>query len=125
MATTLGFHIVPACLMRVETVTNVGRSRLERKGLCPRPVGADQTCEEEKTMTSPAVSFESDIKPLFRQKDQQSMSGHFDLWSFGDVTQHADAILGRLKAGNMPCDGAWPPAQVELFQSWIDGGKRP
>jgi hypothetical protein len=24
----------------------------------------------------------------------------------------------------MPCDSAWPDEQVELFQRWIDAGKR-
>jgi hypothetical protein len=23
----------------------------------------------------------------------------------------------------MPCDGAWPPDQVEIFERWIAGGK--
>ncbi|HEX4865182.1 MAG TPA: hypothetical protein VFV02_14020 [Acidimicrobiales bacterium] len=73
--------------------------------------------------SKPAISFETAIKPLFREKDQQSMSGHFDLWSYSDVSQHADAILSRLRAGNMPCDGAWPASHVDLFQGWIDGGK--
>jgi hypothetical protein len=36
---------------------------------------------------------------------------------------HADAILARLQAGTMPCDGAWPESQVELFQRWAEGAK--
>ena len=71
------------------------------------------------------LSFAKDIKPLFREKDQQSMSFRFDLWSFDDVSARAGGILGRLRAGNMPCDGAWPEARVDLFQRWIDGGKQP
>jgi hypothetical protein len=47
----------------------------------------------------------------------------FDLWSHDDVSVHADAILERLRAGTMPCDGAWPAAQVDLFHRWIDNGK--
>jgi len=47
----------------------------------------------------------------------------FDLWSHDDVSTHADAILERLKAGTMPCDGAWPDEQVALFSQWIDAGK--
>ena len=39
--------------------------------------------------------FEQHIKPLFRRRDRQSMSFAFDLWSHGDVSQHATAILGR------------------------------
>jgi hypothetical protein len=70
------------------------------------------------------VSFETHIKPLFRQGDRESMQLAFDLWSHDDdVSQHADAILGRLQAGTMPCDGAWPQAQVDLFRRWTEGGK--
>ena len=47
----------------------------------------------------------------------------FDLWSLDDVSENADAILARIKAGTMPCDGAWPQAQVELFGRWIASGK--
>ena len=47
----------------------------------------------------------------------------FDLWSHEDVAGHADAILDRLRAGTMPCDGAWPEDRVVVFQRWIDSGK--
>jgi hypothetical protein len=47
----------------------------------------------------------------------------FDLWSSGDVSTHADAILARLEAGTMPCDGAWPTERVAVFREWIDAGK--
>ena len=30
---------------------------------------------------------------------------------------------GRLRDGSMPCDGAWPPPQVEAFQRWTETGK--
>jgi len=69
------------------------------------------------------VSFETDVKPLFRERDRGSMQSHFDLWSYDDVSQHADAILDRLEAGTMPCDGAWPKAQVDLFRRWTEAGK--
>ena len=68
------------------------------------------------------VSFESDVKPLFRERDRQSMQSHFDLWSHDDVSRHADAILGRLRDGTMPCDSSWPQAQVDLFQRWAESG---
>ena len=71
------------------------------------------------------VSYEREVKTLFRSKDQQAMLRHFDLWSYDDVSAHADAILGRLQAGTMPCDGAWPETSVDLFQRWIEGGKAP
>jgi hypothetical protein len=70
-------------------------------------------------------SFEADIKPLFREGDRHSMEFAFDLWSYDDVSQNADAILGRLRNGSMPCDGAWPDDQVERFQGWVQSGKHP
>jgi hypothetical protein len=69
------------------------------------------------------VSFAADIKPLFRELDRNSMRGAFDLWSYDDVSANADAILGRLRDGTMPCDGAWPDAQVDAFERWVDAGK--
>jgi hypothetical protein len=70
------------------------------------------------------VSYEADIKPLFRERDRDSMSFAFDLWSHDDVSDNADSIVARLRAGTMPCDGAWPEAQVDLFARWIEDGKR-
>jgi hypothetical protein len=82
--------------------------------------------EAEQPVTLPAagepVRFEQHIKALFRRRDRQSMTFAFDLWSHDDVSQHAEAILGRLRSGTMPCDGAWPDAQIEVFQRWIDAG---
>ena len=72
--------------------------------------------------THPA-SFETDVRPMFRERDRRSMEFAFDLWSLADVIEHADAILARIRAGTMPCDGAWPAAQVELFERWIANGK--
>lgn len=73
-------------------------------------------------MAPEAVSFERDIRPLFRDGDIASMSSVFDLSSYEDVRANADAIYERLDNGSMPCDGAWPPEQVELFRAWIDAG---
>ncbi|WP_198347806.1 ferritin-like domain-containing protein [Nocardia terrae] len=72
-----------------------------------------------------AVGFAAHIKPLFREKDQRSMSFVFDLWSLDDVTKHAAEILGRLTAGNMPCDGAWPAEKIAVFRRWTETGMRP
>jgi hypothetical protein len=46
----------------------------------------------------------------------------FDLWSYEDVKAHAQPIVERLRAGTMPCDGAWPVERIDAFQRWIDGG---
>ena len=77
-------------------------------------------------MTSPGegakLSFERDIKPLFRSKDRESMLQAFDLFDYDDVVERADSIVGSLRSGQMPCDGAWPAADVDKLQQWIDEG---
>jgi hypothetical protein len=69
--------------------------------------------------------FERDVRPLFREKDRNSMLKAFDLWSYADVRAHQDAIIGQLRNGTLPCDGAWPPERVAALQSWIDAGSAP
>lgn len=77
-------------------------------------------------MRETGVSFASDIRPLFRSKDVDSMkrARNLDLSSYDDVKAHSDDILDRLRAGNMPCDGAWPADHVSLFAKWISDGKQ-
>jgi hypothetical protein len=71
------------------------------------------------------TSFEQDIRPLFREQDARSMSFAFDLTSYEDVRSNAEGIYGRLAAGTMPCDGAWPEDRVRLFREWVDEGAPP
>jgi hypothetical protein len=71
------------------------------------------------------VGFEREIRPLFREKDIQSMSAKFDLSSYDDVKASAEQILGAVSNGSMPCDGAWPAERVELFREWVDVGCPP
>ena len=54
--------------------------------------------------------------------DRQSMTLALDLWSYDDVRAHADAIVTRIRNGSMPCDGAWPPAKIDVFARWVDTG---
>jgi hypothetical protein len=69
-----------------------------------------------------APSFEADIRPLFRDQDVRAMSFAFDLTSHGDVKENAADIYQKLAAGEMPCDGAWPTEQVQLFREWMESG---
>jgi hypothetical protein len=73
-------------------------------------------------MQHDGLGFERDIRPLFRDKDVQSMSSAFDLLSDEDVRANADKILAAVADGSMPCDGPWPAEQVELFRRWVDAG---
>ena len=68
------------------------------------------------------VSFEQHIKSMFRERDRKSMKFAFDLWTYPDVRDNAQAILDRLKDGTMPCDGAWPAEWVGVFERWVQSG---
>jgi hypothetical protein len=72
-----------------------------------------------------AVSFQADIKPLFRASDRDAMMTAFDLWSYADVSANGAKIAEQLQAGTMPCDGAWPADHVALFTDWLNGGSKP
>jgi hypothetical protein len=70
-----------------------------------------------------ALSFAKDIRPLFRADDVSTMKENgVDLSSHADVKKHSHDIHARLKEGDMPCDGAWPAANVNKFKEWMDGG---
>jgi hypothetical protein len=71
------------------------------------------------------TSFATDIRPLFRTKDIDSMKKAFNLSSYDDVRDHADAILQKVAAGAMPCDGAWPDERVAVFRQWVQEGCQP
>lgn len=90
------------------------------------PTAPDAAVDESKpsvTETNDIVSFETDIKPVFRPTDRAGMAWAFDLWSYDDVSEHADRILARVTAGTMPPDHPWPADRVDLFARWIRGGK--
>lgn len=74
-----------------------------------------------------ALSFASDIRPLFRDtpdvKTMKKMG--LDLSSYDDVKAKAEGIYSRLANGSMPCDGAWPADQLAKFKSWMDDGMAP
>jgi CDGSH-type Zn-finger protein/truncated hemoglobin YjbI len=93
----------------------------------PPAPAADEADTAAEPLPGPdqPVGFAAHIKPLFRQRDRQSMSFAFDLWSYDDVRAHAGGILSRLQEGSMPCDGAWPADKIEVFQRWTDTGMQP
>ena len=70
------------------------------------------------------VTFDAHIKPLFRERDRASMRFAFDLWSYDDLREHAEAIHERVANGSMPCDGRWPDVYVATLRRWIDEGAR-
>jgi hypothetical protein len=73
---------------------------------------------------SDGLSFERDLKPLFREGDRAAMLrvADFDLWKRDDVAANSEAILTRLEEGSMPCDEAWPADRVATFRRWVEAG---
>jgi hypothetical protein len=93
-----------------------------------RVIDPEKKSSEDLVTDTPAtseLSFDRDIRPLFREKDRSAMLEQFDLWKHADVKGNQEAILDRVRKGQMPCDGAWPPADVIAFSSWIAGGSQP
>jgi hypothetical protein len=73
-----------------------------------------------------ASSFASDVRKLFRDSDVQTMKRYgIDLASYDNVKARAADIYARLVDGDMPCDGAWAPDQLQVFKEWMDGGMKP
>jgi hypothetical protein len=75
-------------------------------------------------MDTETPTFETDVKPLFRDRDRGAMLSvaGFDLWSRDDVAENSQAILKRLEDGSMPCDQAWPEEHVATFRQWVEAG---
>jgi hypothetical protein len=87
-----------------------------------------------------AVSFATDILPLFRSKDVNCMKkGGVALDSYeymsnasGDSAfpdhanaRHVHAHLAGDETPRMPPDGAWPAANLEKFAQWMTDGFQP
>ena len=84
------------------------------------------------TVNNMALSFATDIKPMFTAMDQDHMlnqQGLFDLWLYDDVKANAQQILSAVKAGRMPPPASgeprWSMDKVNTFQQWINDGFHP
>ena len=74
-------------------------------------------------MISRSVSFKNDIRPLFNDNDIQAMKSFgLNLSKYEDVKEWSTRIYSRLVDGSMPCYGAWPKKNVQLFKKWIEDG---
>ena len=74
------------------------------------------------TTHQPPIRFASGTGPLFRERDRVAVRGAFDLLSHDDAAAYGVAIFGRLKAGSMPRDAAWPAGQVAVLKRWLAKG---
>lgn len=90
------------------------------------PLSLDQPPKLKKEVSMSALSFATDIRPLFRDKDVGAMKpSGVDLSSYEGVKKRAQHIYARLSAKGMPCDGPWSESNVQKFKEWMDGGMQP
>ncbi len=79
------------------------------------------------------TSFQTDIRPLFTERDIRGMSKAFNLASYDDVKKNATAIYDRIRGiggAVMPPppptgEGPWPQSRIELFAKWMTDGFAP
>ena len=79
------------------------------------------------------TSFQTDIRPLFTQRDIEGMRKGFNLESYDEVKNHAAAIYDRIRGiggALMPPppprgEGPWPRSRIELFAKWMADGLQP
>ncbi len=66
------------------------RETVHRSGDNSRFVKRTEGAHDARYYKEP-VGFETNIRPLFRERDRDSMEFAFDLWSLDDVSENADA----------------------------------
>jgi hypothetical protein len=72
-----------------------------------------------------ALSFATDIRPMFTQTDVDHMSGMMDLSNRDSVLEHADAIYEAVSSGSMPPPSSgerWTPEMCARLKQWRDQG---
>jgi hypothetical protein len=72
-----------------------------------------------------ALSFATDIRPLFRDGDIKCMGRagvNLDDPAWMRVPANAQNVYDQVSAGTMPPDARWPPDRISLFKKWMDAG---
>jgi len=72
-----------------------------------------------------ALSFATDIRPLFRDEDIECMTPMgilLDDPAWMCVPGNAQSVYGTVADGSMPPGESWPAERVALFKQWMDAG---
>jgi hypothetical protein len=76
-----------------------------------------------------ALSFATDIRPMFTDTDVDHMQNYgIDLSSADEVASYADAIYTVVTEGTMPPKGTgerWTPDMCARFKAWQTQGCKP
>ena len=72
-----------------------------------------------------ALSFVTEIRPLFREGDIQCMEPagvmlNDAAWMC--IPANARSVYDQVSTGAMPPDKPWPPDRISLFKKWMDDG---
>ncbi len=73
---------------------------------------------------SAQVGYRSDIRPLFRDFDVETLQrlDGIDLNDPDSVRANVERLQERLNKGSLPYDACWSADQIALFNCWIDSG---
>lgn len=78
------------------------------------------------------ASFKSDILPLFTSMDIDHMGNagvRLDDYAYMSQPGNAKSVYDTVSSGRMPPadsgESRWPPEQVQLLKTWMDGGYQP
>jgi hypothetical protein len=72
-----------------------------------------------------ALSFATDIRPLFREDDiecMKPMGVELDNPAWMRVPANAQSVYAAVADGSMPPGEPWPADRVALFKKWMDAG---
>jgi len=72
-----------------------------------------------------ALSFATDIRPLFREDDiecMKPMGVELDNPAWMRVPANAQSVYAAVADGSMPPGEPWPEDRVALFKKWMDAG---
>ena len=75
-----------------------------------------------------ALSFATDIRPLFRYEDVECMGPMgiaLDDPAWMCVRANAESVYSVLADGSMPPGEPWPADRVTLFKTWMEAGCPP
>jgi len=122
----LGFATAMQGILGIMIFRSRFRFKTGDKAISTNPSSPDQPYAIKKEVPVGVLSFATDIRPLFRDKDIRAMKPNgIDLSSYENVKKRAQDIYRRLSAKEMPCDGPWSENLVQKLKEWMQGGLAP